>query len=77
MNTKQREKIEAAVDVIINGYSKKNQFMGYDDAYEILKDYVEIYKNRNNTRAKRKALVQIDETEDTATIMFIIKRRYR
>lgn len=73
MNTKQREKIEVAVEVIINGYSKKNQYMGYTDAYDILKDYINIYENRNNTQAKRKALVQIDETEDTATIMFIIK----
>lgn len=74
MNEKQREKIEIAVEVIANGHSKRNKYMEYLNAYDILKDYVITYDCLNDPKRK-KSLGKIDfeVTEDTGTLINVIR----
>lgn len=74
MNEKQREKVKAAVETILKGHSSKNRFMGYGDAYDILRDYLEIYEIKKGIKKSERSIpIEIDETEDTEVIMSIIK----
>ena len=74
MNEKQRSKIENAADVILNGRSKKNPFMVYSDAMDILKDYISTYDQLKNPKSKKNTeKIDFNVTEDTGTLINVLR----
>jgi hypothetical protein len=67
LNVLQREKLKNACQKILSGKCE-NTFMTRDDALDILYEYTSAYFTDGN---KRNINIEIEETEDTETLLYI------